>query len=338
MSGVNQARFSRRRLLIETGALSSALLANRVVFGDRSKRRPKVAAIFTVLRFRSHAYNILENFLGPYYFNGKLTDPGVEVAAFYADQFPEDDMAREVSRRFNIPLFKSIEEALCLGGRRLAVEAVLSIGEHGDYPFNKRGQQMYPRKEFFDQAVAVMKRSGQFVPFFNDKHLPYRWDWAREMYDTAPSSPKWSLLRLERLMSWAPGRPLADVALLANADIVNAGGFKLRPASYLVASSADSTMTFESPRCPRQGFGRGVDDRFRGDRGTGRRVDALDTLFDNDLIGNVSQRRVILLFFMASYLDAGDPVVLHRDGDFERAGVGIAGARIHAVSDASEVE
>ncbi len=185
MSGVSQACFSRRRLLIETGALSSALLANRVVFGDRSKRRPKVAAIFTVLRFRSHAYNILENFLGPYYFNGKLTDPGVEVAAFYADQFPEDDMAREVSRRFNIPLFKSIEEALCLGGKRLAVEAVLSIGEHGDYPFNERGQQMYPRKEFFDQAVAVMKRSGQFVPFFNDKHLSYRWDWAREMYDTA---------------------------------------------------------------------------------------------------------------------------------------------------------
>ena len=28
-------------------------------------KRPRIAAIFTVLRFRSHAYNILENFLGP---------------------------------------------------------------------------------------------------------------------------------------------------------------------------------------------------------------------------------------------------------------------------------
>jgi len=185
MSGSSRVRFSRRRLLVETGAVSGALLANRVVLGDSSKRRPKAAAIFTVLRFRSHAYNILENFLGPYYFNGKLTDPGVEVVAFYADQFPQDDMAREVSRRFNIPLFKSIDEALCLKGEHLAVDAVLSIGEHGDYPFNKRGQQMYPRKQFFDQAVAVMKRSGRFVPFFNDKHLSYRWDGSREMYDTA---------------------------------------------------------------------------------------------------------------------------------------------------------
>jgi hypothetical protein len=44
---------------------------------------------------------------------------------------------------------------------------------------------MYPRKRFFDQIVAVMKRSNRFVPLFNDKHLSYRWDWAKEMVDTA---------------------------------------------------------------------------------------------------------------------------------------------------------
>ncbi|HIN96013.1 MAG TPA: hypothetical protein EYN03_10255, partial [Planctomycetes bacterium] len=147
--------------------------------------RPQVAAIFTELRFRSHAYNILENFLQPYLFRGKLTDPGVDVVSFYADQFPDNDMAREVSERFKIPLFKSIDEALCLGSKKLAVDAVLSIGEHGNYPLNKRRQQMYPRKEFFDQSVAVMKRSGRFVPFFNDKHLSYRADWAQEMFETA---------------------------------------------------------------------------------------------------------------------------------------------------------
>ena len=147
--------------------------------------RPKVAAIFTVLRFRSHAFNILENFLGPYYFNGHLTDPGVDVVSFYADQFPNDDMAREVSRRFGIPLYDSIDEAMCLGGDRLAVDAVLSIGEHGDYPYNKLGQHMYPRKRFFDEAIAVMQRSDRYVPLFNDKHLSYRWDWSREMFDTA---------------------------------------------------------------------------------------------------------------------------------------------------------
>ena len=44
-------------------------------------KRPKVAAVFTEFRFRSHAYNILENFLAPYLFSGKLTDPGVDVVS-----------------------------------------------------------------------------------------------------------------------------------------------------------------------------------------------------------------------------------------------------------------
>ena len=87
------------------------------------------------------------------------------------------------SSRF--PIFKTIDEALCLGGNELAVDAVLSIGEHGNYPTNKLGQLEYPRKRFFDEVVAVMERSKRFVPLFNDKHLSYRWEWAKRMYDTA---------------------------------------------------------------------------------------------------------------------------------------------------------
>ena len=30
-----------------------------------------------------------------------------------------------------------------------------------------------------------MRRANRFVPLFNDKHLAYRWDWARAMVDTA---------------------------------------------------------------------------------------------------------------------------------------------------------
>ncbi len=153
--------------------------------GAEAPRRPRVAVIFTVLRFRSHAFNILENFLGPYYFNGELTDPGVDVVSLYADQFPHDDMARAVSGKFKIPLFGSIGDALRVGGRDLNVDAVLSIGEHGDYPYNERGQHLYPRKRLFDAAFAVMQESGRFVPFFNDKHWSYRWDWTHEMFGKA---------------------------------------------------------------------------------------------------------------------------------------------------------
>ena len=125
------------------------------------------------------------NLMGTCLFRGQRVDPGVDVVAWYADQFPPDDMAREASKRLGVPLFDTIDKALCLGTQKLAVDAVLLIGEHGEYPTNELGQKMYPRKEFFDQIVATMKRSERYVPVFNDKHLSYRWDWSKQMYDQA---------------------------------------------------------------------------------------------------------------------------------------------------------
>jgi hypothetical protein len=145
----------------------------------------KVAAIFTEFTYRSHAHVILENFLEPYLFNGQVTAPGMKVVSFFGDQFPPRDMARDVAETYRIPIYKTIAEALCLGGKELAVDAVLSIGEHGRYPVNEKGQREYPRKRFFDEIVAVFRQSGRAVPVFNDKHLSFRWDWAKEMYDTA---------------------------------------------------------------------------------------------------------------------------------------------------------
>lgn len=176
-----------RRGFLETacGLAAGSLAAPAFGLKAPKPRRPRVAAVFTEMTHRSHAHVLLENFLKPYLFNGKLTDPGVDVVSFYGDQFPSGDMSRGVAKEFKIPIFKTIDAALCLGGKRLAVDAVLSIGEHGSYPVNKLGQRMYPRKRFFDAVVAVMKRSKRFVPLFNDKHLSYRWDWAKQMYDTA---------------------------------------------------------------------------------------------------------------------------------------------------------
>jgi hypothetical protein len=171
-----------RRQFLSTA--SSSLLSRFASSADPVKR-PKVAAVFTEFTYRSHAHVILENFLEPYIFNGKRTDPGAEIVSFYADQKPRGDMSAAVAREYKIPAFKTIDEALCLGGKELAVDAVLAIGEHGQYPKNKLGQHEYPRKRFFDEIVAVMRRSNRFVPLFNDKHLSYRWDWAKEMADTA---------------------------------------------------------------------------------------------------------------------------------------------------------
>lgn len=166
-------------------ALAAPLSIGRRAFAAEPTDRPRVAAIFTDFRHRHHAHVILENFLQPYLFNGKKTDPGVDVVSFYADQSLPGDMTGEISRQFHIPIYRTIREALTLGGKNLAVDAVLSIGEHGEYPANELGQVEYPRKRFFDEAVEVMQRSNRFVPIFNDKHLSYRWDWSKQMYDTA---------------------------------------------------------------------------------------------------------------------------------------------------------
>ncbi len=104
----------------------------------------------------------------------------------YVDQFPEEDLSRERAARFdNLTIYPSIAKALCMGGDKLAVDGVLIIGEHGNYPQNEKGQTLYPRYEFFEQTVDVFRNSGRSVPVFNDKHLSWNWDWAQKMVDTA---------------------------------------------------------------------------------------------------------------------------------------------------------
>src|SRR5262245_5279610 len=177
---------SRRRFL---GTSVGAVLAGQAGGAAiESKKRLRVAAIYSVFSYRGHAHVLLQNFLKPYYFCGRLTNSDMDVVSFYADQIaPRGDMTQDVARQFNVEVFPTVEGALCLGGRELAVDAVLSIFEQGDYPFNDLGQQLYPRKQFFDEIVQVMRASDRFVPLFNDKALSYRWDWAKEMYDTARS-------------------------------------------------------------------------------------------------------------------------------------------------------
>jgi hypothetical protein len=171
------------------GASAAGLLGacTRFSRADDPPRRLKVAAICTEFRYRGHAHVILENFLEPYLFNGEVVDPTreFEIASMYLDQIPQDDMGRGVAKEYGIRVFETIPEALRLGGDDVAVDAVLSIGEHGRYPRNAKGQVEYPRKRFFDAIAGVVERSGRAVPVFNDKHLSYRWDWANEMVETA---------------------------------------------------------------------------------------------------------------------------------------------------------
>ena len=65
------------------------------------------------------------------------------------------------------------------------MDGVLSIGEHGDYAWNEKEQQLYPRRYFMEQICGVMATAKRGVPVFNDKHLSYSWTDALWMYQRA---------------------------------------------------------------------------------------------------------------------------------------------------------
>jgi hypothetical protein len=152
----------------------------------KRERKPKTVAILsTVVRKFSHAQHFIDRFLEGYGWQGRHHYPEVKLASLYVDQFPEDDLARDRSRRHGVPIYPTVEEALTLGGSKLAVDGVLIIGEHGKYSRNEKGQTLYPRYKWFKQIVKVFEDSGRTVPVFNDKHLSTDWRECAEMVAAA---------------------------------------------------------------------------------------------------------------------------------------------------------
>lgn len=158
--------------------------------------RPKIAALVSVFHKHAHAQHIVDRFLEGYGWNGRHHRPEMDLVSLYVDQVktkPQEskegercDLSREREARFpQLRIYPTIADALTLGGGELAVDGVLLIAEHGDYPVNEKGQTLWPRYEFFKQMVAVFRACGRSVPVFNDKHLSWNWEWAREMYDAS---------------------------------------------------------------------------------------------------------------------------------------------------------
>src|SRR5207244_4318861 len=112
-----------------------------------------------------------------------------EVVSAYVDQQPDNDLSRKRAEEFGFKIYPTVAEALRCGGDKLAVDAVLVIGEHGRYPRNELGQTQYPRYEFFRQVVEVFRKDGKAAPVFTDKHLSWKWEWAKEMVETARALP-----------------------------------------------------------------------------------------------------------------------------------------------------
>ncbi|MFC1526081.1 hypothetical protein ACFL6X_04635 [Candidatus Latescibacterota bacterium] len=149
----------------------------------RGTARPRIAVLATVYRYLSHAQHFADRFLVGYPHQGRWHRPEMDVVSLYVDQQPEGDQSPDRAREFGLQVYSTVAEALRRGGERLAVDAALIIAEHGDYPRNDKGQILYPRHDIFMECVRVFEEDGRAVPVYNDKHLSYSFEKAREMVD-----------------------------------------------------------------------------------------------------------------------------------------------------------
>ena len=179
---LGETMFTRRSLL---GTVGAGLIATPSLFAapQTNEKRRRMAIITTEWRYTTHAWHMGERFLVGYPLKGQWHRPPFDVVSAYIDQQPENDLSRQRAEEFGFRIYPTVAEALRCGGSKLAVDAVLIIGEHGTYEKNEYGQTKYPRYEFFKQTTDVFRADGSTVPVFNDKHLSWKWDWAKEMYD-----------------------------------------------------------------------------------------------------------------------------------------------------------
>jgi hypothetical protein len=143
----------------------------------------KIAAIITEYRPGSHADVVVGKYLEGYNQDDQPPYPRSKIVSMFTEQIPKQDMSRERAKKYNVPIFRTVVDALTLGGEKLAVDGVLLIGEHGDYPTNDKQQKLYPRFEMFLKITDVFRQSGRGVPVFNDKHLSWNFRQAKRMVD-----------------------------------------------------------------------------------------------------------------------------------------------------------
>lgn len=191
-----------RRAFLETAGIAAGVGSSAAAWTPASakndrpepERKPRIAALASTYFYLSHAYHIVGRFLDGFpVYEGpgrtaeqNLHRPPFEIASLYIEQIDDaTDLGRARAREAGVRLSPTIADALTLGTGKLAVDGVLLIAEHGDYPLNDRLQKLYPRAAYFNQTLEVFRDSGRVVPVFIDKHLSYSRVEAQRMLDQA---------------------------------------------------------------------------------------------------------------------------------------------------------
>ena len=163
----------KRRAFLASGAAAWA--------ADPPPKR--IAAIITEYRLGSHGDVIIGKYLEGFNQDERPPYPRSKIVSLFLEQLPPQDISRPLARKYKVPMYRTVADALTLGGDKLAVDGVILIGEHGDYPFNDKEQRLYPRFEMFLKITDVFRQSGRSVPLFNDKHLSWSFRQANRMVE-----------------------------------------------------------------------------------------------------------------------------------------------------------
>lgn len=167
-----------------SGLAAMGSIAPQVASARESEPLP-VAGITTVYRRNTHADVIFGKILEGFDQQGGR-GPNLRLASLYIDQPDKSELGLELAKKYKVPVFDSIGEAVTVGGNGIPVAGVISVAEHGDYPYTEKTRQhMYPRRRFFDEIAATFSKHNKVVPLFNDKHLSWNFKDAQHIYQTA---------------------------------------------------------------------------------------------------------------------------------------------------------
>jgi len=182
----SNALFTRREMLEMTSMAGLAALTGVAsdAVAQTAPKRPRIACLVSYWGLpTSHADWIVNKLLDGYWWKGAHTPSQVDVVSVYIHQLDTSLLGQKVCKAKNISIFKTVGEAVTLGGKELAVDGVVIVAEHGNYPTDLKGHWLLPRWWIYQQVIRVFEQSKRSVPVFNDKHLSYNWDDAKWMFD-----------------------------------------------------------------------------------------------------------------------------------------------------------
>jgi hypothetical protein len=152
----------RRREFIRAGAVAPLAFAQVGAFAQSGKK--KIACLSSTYHVRSHSDNFITGFLEGYWIHEKYYEPPFQVASLWMDQLHPADIGHRLAGAYGVPVKKSIADALTLGTGKLAVDGVVLICEHGNYPHNENSSISIPAMSSSSRWSMCSKIAGARVP------------------------------------------------------------------------------------------------------------------------------------------------------------------------------